>query len=145
MSRITIDYSKETQFSEAWIALAIMLTIFGFVFHQGNLMLVAVLLLTIVPIAWLWNRLALRGLEYERIFSEQRAFQGETLELTLRVSNRKLLPVGWLQVEDQFPLDVPLLDGELVASQSSSTVGHLVAAFSLRWYQRVSRRYKIQS
>lgn len=143
MSRITIDYSKETQFSEAWIALAIMLTIFGFVFRQGNLMLVAVLLLTIVPIAWLWNKLALRGLEYERIFSERRAFQGETLELTLRVSNRKLLPVGWLQVEDQFPLDVPLLDGELVASQSSSTVGHLVTAFSLRWYQRGSRRYKI--
>jgi len=143
LSRITIDYSKETQFSEAWIALAIMLTIFGFVFRQGNLMLVAVLLLTIVPIAWLWNKLALRGLEYERIFSERRAFQGETLELTLRVSNRKLLPVGWLQVEDQFPLDVPLLDGELVASQSSSTVGHLVTAFSLRWYQRGSRRYKI--
>ncbi len=143
MSHITIDYSKETQFNETWVALAILLTIFGFVFRQGNLMLVAVLLLTIVSVAWLWNKLVLRGLQYERIFSERRAFQGETLELTLRVSNRKLLPVGWLQVEDQFPLDVPLLDEELTTSQSSSTVGHLVTTFSLRWYQRVSRRYRI--
>jgi uncharacterized protein (DUF58 family) len=142
VSRITIDYSKETQFSEAWIALAVMLTIFGFIFGQKGLMLVAVLLLTIVPIAWLWNKLALRSLHYERVFSERRAFQGETLELTLRVSNRKLLPVGWLQIEDQFPLDVPLLDEELLTSQSSS-FGRLATAFSLRWYERVSRRYRL--
>jgi uncharacterized protein (DUF58 family) len=142
LSRITIDYDKETQFSEAWIALAVMLTIFGFVFRQRNLMLVAVLLLTIVPIAWLWNKLALSGLRYERIFSERRAFQGETLELTLRVSNWKLLPMGWLQIEDQFPLDVPLLGEELLTSQSSS-FGYLSTAFSLRWYERVSRRYRL--
>jgi uncharacterized protein (DUF58 family) len=142
LSPITIDYTKETQFSEAWIALAVMLTIFGLVFRQRNLMLVAVLLLTIVPIAWLWNKLALSGLCYERIFSERRAFQGETLEFTLRVSNWKLLPVGWLQIEDQFPLDVPLLGEELLASQSSS-FGHLSTAFSLRWYEGVSRRYRL--
>jgi uncharacterized protein (DUF58 family) len=140
LSRISIDYSKETQFSEAWIALVIMLTAFGLAFHQKGLMLVAVLLLTIVPIAWLWNKLALRGLHYERLFSERRAFLDETLELTLRVSNWKLLPVGWLQIEDQFPLDVPLLDEELLPSQSSS-FSQLVTTFSLRWYQRVSRRY----
>jgi len=142
LSHITIDYSKETQFSEAWIVLAVMLTVFGLVFRQKSLMLVAVLLLTIVPIAWLWNKLTLSGLRYERIFSERRAFSGETLELTLRVSNWKLLPVGWLQIEDQFPLDVPLLDEELITSQSPS-VGHLVTAFSLRWYERVARHYQI--
>jgi uncharacterized protein (DUF58 family) len=143
LTRITIDYSKETQFSEAWIALAIMLTLFGLVFRQKDLVLVAVLLLTIVPIAWLWNKLALRGLDYERIFSERRAFPDEILELTLRVSNWKLLPVGWLQIEDQFPLDVPLLNEELLVSQPSSSFGYLATAFSLRWYQRVSRRYRL--
>ena len=142
MSRITIDHSKETQFSEAWVALAIMLTLFGLVFRLKGLMTVAVLLLTIVPIAWLWNKYALRGLHYERLFSERRAFPDETLELTLRVSNWKLLPVGWLHIVDQFPLGVPLLDEELIASQSSN-VGQLVTAFSLRWYQRVSRRYRL--
>lgn len=142
MSRITIDYSKETQFSEAWIALAMMLTLVGLAFRQKGLMLVAVLLLTIVPIAWLWNKYALRGLHYERLFSERRAFPDETLELTVRVSNLKLLPVGWLHVVDRFPLDVPLLDEELIVSQSSN-VGQLVTAFSLRWYQRVSRRYRL--
>ena len=150
MSRITIDHSKETQFSEAWIALAIMLTLFGLVFRQKGLMLVAVLLLTIVPIAWLWNKYALRGLHYERLFSERRAFPDETLELTLRVSNLKLLPVGWLQIEDQFPLGVPLLDEELLSPHSpqswgarGASFGQLVTAFSLRWYQRVSRRYQL--
>ncbi|MBL7183438.1 MAG: DUF58 domain-containing protein [Anaerolineae bacterium] len=142
MSRITIDHSKETQFSEAWVALAIMLTVVGLVFRLKGLMTVAALLLTIVPIAWLWNKYTLRGLHYERLLSERRAFPDETLELTLRVSNWKLLPVGWLQIEDQFPLGVPLLDEELLTSQSSN-VGHLVTAFSLRWYQRVSRRYRL--
>ena len=120
MSRVTIDHSKETQFSEAWVALAIMLTLFGLAFRLKGLMTVAVLLLTIVPIAWLWNKYALHSLHYERLFSERRAFPDETLELTVRVSNWKLLPVGWLQIEDQFPLDVPLFDEELLPSQSSS-------------------------
>ena len=143
MSRVTIDHSKETQFSEAWVALAIMLTLFGLVFRLKGLMTVAVLLLTIVPIAWLWNKYALHGLHYERLFSERRAFPDETLELTLRVSNWKLLPVGWLQIEDQFPLDVPLLDEEEALTAQSSNVGQLITAFSLRWYQRVSRRYRL--
>jgi uncharacterized protein (DUF58 family) len=142
LSRITIDYTKETQFSEAWIVLAVMLTAAGFAFHQKSLMLVALLLLTIVPIAWLWNKLAFRGLDYERRFSERRAFPGETLELNLWVSNWKLLPVGWLQIEDQFPLDLPLLGEELLASPLLS-FGYLATAFSLRWYQRVSRRYRL--
>ncbi len=142
MSRITIDHSKETQFSEPWIALAIMLTLFGLVFRLKGLMTVAVLLLTIVPIAWLWNKYALHGLHYERLFSERRVFPGETLELTVRVSNLKLLPVGWLHIVDQFPLGVPLLDEELITSQSPN-VGQLATAFSLRWYQRVSRRYRL--
>ncbi len=142
MSRITIDRSKETQFSEAWIVLAIILTVSGLIFRQRGLILVAVLLLTIVPIAWLWNRYALRSLGYERLFSERRAFPDETVELTLRVSNQKLLPVGWLRIEDQFPLAVPLSNEELLPAQSSS-FGHLITAFSLRWYQRVSRRYQL--
>jgi len=150
LSRITIDHSKETQFSDAWVALAIMLTLFGLVFRLKGLMTVAVLLFTIVPIAWLWNKYALHGLHYERLFSERRAFPDETLELTLRVSNLKLLPVGWLQIEDQFPLGVPLLGEESLAPHSpqlwgarGANVGQLVTAFSLRWYQRVSRRYRL--
>jgi len=142
LSRITIDHSKETQFSEAWVALAIVLTLFGLAFRLKGLMLVAALLLTIVPIAWLWNKYALHGLHYERLFSERRAFPDETLELIVRVSNWKLLPVGWLHIVDQFPLDVPLLDEELITTQSSN-VGQLATAFSLRWYQRVSRRYRL--
>jgi uncharacterized protein (DUF58 family) len=39
-------------------------------------------------------------------------------------------------------LDVPLLGEELLTSQSSS-FGYLSTAFSLRWYERVSRRYRL--
>jgi uncharacterized protein (DUF58 family) len=129
-------------FNETWIALTLFITLLALVMGQGGLLLIAVLILTIVPLAWLWNEYSLHGVEYERLFSEQRAFLCETVELTIRVANRKLLPLGWLRVDDQFPLVLPLTSGKWTPS-SQPTVGYLSNLLSLRWYERVSRPYQV--
>jgi uncharacterized protein (DUF58 family) len=109
---------------------------------QGGLLLIAVLILTIAPLAWLWNEYSLYGVEYERLFSERRAFLGEAVDITLRVVNRKLLPLGWLRVDDQFPLALPLTKGEWTPSPQP-TVGCVSNLLSLRWYERTSRHYQV--
>jgi uncharacterized protein (DUF58 family) len=70
--------------------------------------------------AWLWAKLSLCGIEYERDFcdvdgkrgygAEIRAFLGETVIVTLRVRNRKVLPLSWLRTVDVFPSDLPVRD-----------------------------------
>jgi uncharacterized protein (DUF58 family) len=62
-------------------------------------------------LSWLWSYLALRSLHCERSLSETRFFPGENLEIRLRLVNRKLLPLAWVQVSDEAPsgfiLDAP--------------------------------------
>ncbi len=129
-------------FNDTWIALALFIIIIGLVAHQGGLLVIAALLLTVLPVAWLWNRYALSGVQYERTLSEKRAFIGETVELTVRIVNRKLLPLSWLHVEDDFPTAVQIDDNELETT-SQSERGYLCNLLAMRWYERVSRRYRL--
>ena len=80
---------------------------------------------------------------YERHFSQGRAFFGEEIELTVAVSNRKLLPLAWLEVEDDLPLDLPLVSGQLAVSHKVRR-GTLLNLFALRPYERVRRRYRLR-
>ncbi|NLE77170.1 MAG: DUF58 domain-containing protein, partial [Chloroflexi bacterium] len=139
--RRVIDRSKETQFSDAWVLLALVLTVAGYLSRQPGLVLIAVFLLIILPAAWLWNRLSLWRVTYRRQFSEQRAFVGETVTLTVRLENRKPLPISWLRVSDLIP-------EELVPQGATITPSHLplrntlLLLFTLRAFERVSQRYQ---
>ncbi len=130
-------------FTETWLILAIMVGVLGVIFSQGALLTLGVLLLTVLPTAWLWDRLALRAVTYERLFSEKRAFVGETIRLTLRVTNRKPLPLAWLRADDNFPEALPLVERQLAPSPVP-TRGTLSNLLALRWYERVSLEYQIQ-
>lgn len=67
------------------------------------------LLLSTAALSFVWSRLALRGVSCERTVSAVRAFPGETLQLQLRLTNRKVLPVPWISVCDRIPqgIEVP--------------------------------------
>jgi uncharacterized protein (DUF58 family) len=106
------------------------------------MMTVASLLLAVLPLAWLWNRHSTRRIEYGRTFSEHRAFAGETIDLSLRVTNRKLLPVPWLKVQDEFPARLNVVDGT-IESTVDPTINHLASVLSLRWYERVTWHYRV--
>jgi len=130
-------------FNRYWIYLALFLIPAAFVLHVRALLVISALLLTIIPVAWLWNRLSLRQLDYQRSFGERRAFPGEIVDVTLRVSNHKLLPLGWLLVEDQWPPALPPEEGHLFLSPGGQ-VGYCLNAFSIRWFERINRRYRVR-
>ena len=62
------------------------------------------LVLSATALSKLWSQLSLKGVSCQRIVSEHRVFPGEYVELKLRVVNRKLLPLPWLQLDDEIPL-----------------------------------------
>jgi uncharacterized protein (DUF58 family) len=68
----------------------------AFIYHVFYV-LVAVALLT-----RLWTRQTARRIDLERVF-EERALHGETVRITLRLTNRGLLPVPWLRLHDRLP------------------------------------------
>lgn len=133
-----------TLFNDAWIALALLCILIGVLSKQVGLSLLGVLLLTVLPIARLWNHLSLHRVLYARRLDPRRAFIGETVDLTLTVENRKLLPLGWLIVEDEWPEELHLIEKE--QDLHPLTPGRMILqnSLSLRWYERVRLHYKIQ-
>lgn len=129
-------------FNDAWIALALVFGLLGVLFRQDALVIMSIVLLTVIGVAWLWNRYALHGVAYRRELSERRAFVGEEVVLTIRVTNGKRLPVAWLKAEDELPVAVPLI-GDRLAPSHKETVGYLVNLYSLRWRERVTRRFRL--
>ncbi|MBN1937145.1 MAG: DUF58 domain-containing protein [Anaerolineae bacterium] len=133
-----------TLFNDAWIALALLCILIGALSRQVGLALLGLLLLTVLPVARLWNHFALRRVLYARQLEPRRAFIGEMVDLTLTVENRKLLPLGWLVVEDEWPEDLHLAEKQQDLHPLTPGRQILKNSFSLRWYERVRLHYKIQ-
>lgn len=134
---------QEAMFSDVWFWLAGLFILLGLLLKGEGLIALAACLLTVLPVAWLWNHWSLQGLEYRRYLDRQRVFPGETVEITLEVINRKPLPLSWLRFQDEFPLSVAPVDAPLSPSASSETTGYLRTAFSIRWYERVRRSFSL--
>ncbi len=141
-SHRVVDIYKDTQFTDAWIVLAVVLVIAGTVLDNRFLTAAAVVILLAAGIAWLWAHFSLHGVTYERRFGEQRAFLGEKVTLTLEVGNAKLLPLSWLTVRDLFPAELPVAGTDLEINRSTN-----LAEYTTFWmvgpFQRISRTYEI--
>jgi len=99
------------------------------------------LVLATVGLSKLWSRLSLVSVSCQRLLSEQRVFPGEYIELKLWLDNRKLLPLPWIQMDDEIPLklssDIPLVAG------NGPGVGLLSKSAALLWYTRVSWKERL--
>jgi uncharacterized protein (DUF58 family) len=137
-----VDLSKDTQFTDAWIILAVFITIAGLLLGNRFLLAGAGALLIAPMLAAAWNGLALFGVEYTRKFSETRAFLGETVELTLEARNRKFLPVTWLHVIDVFPATLPV-EGYEVRTNATTNQGEFVSFWNLGIFGRLTRHFMV--
>ena len=135
--------NRRRMFNELWIVLATILTVVGIALRQASLLIAPLLFLAIYGVAYLWRRSTYRGVSYRRHFSPQRAFAGETIELTVELENRKALPLSWLCLTDVLPEGVTLLD-DGKGSTDEITPNALYDVFALRWYERLRQRYRIQ-
>ena len=128
---------------EGWYVLTGLLLLAGLLMASLPLFALALALGLVALISRLWGHYCLAGVEYRRRFSQSRAFFGEEIELTVEVANRKLLPLAWLEVEDELPAELALLQGRVTTSHKPLRV-LLINLFALRWYERVRRRYRLR-
>ncbi|MFH1031689.1 MAG: DUF58 domain-containing protein [Chloroflexota bacterium] len=127
------------------IGLLIMLAVLIVAAWFGQIIIVILtgLLLAAAGIARLWSRLSLVGVKCERSITESRLFPGEFTELKLRVVNRKLLPLPWLQVDDEIP--VGLTSNVLLRPGKRAGYNSLSNTASLLWYTGINWRYRLQA
>ena len=128
---------------EIWVVLVALMVLAGLLSGQSVLLILALLVLLAEGVSRLWSRWALTKVEYRRMLSARRAFIGETVELTIEVTNRKPLPLTWLHVRDEVPLSL-VVSSEAVRASPNPMVNYLSKETSLSWYQRVSWRYSLK-
>lgn len=133
-------YRPERGGKAIWIGLAGLLLL-GLLLRSGLLLIVFGLMGLTVLLASLWGKYALERIDYKRTLERSRCFPGENLELRVEVTNRKVLPVTYLTVDDTIPLELE------VAARKLSFVrigkGALRLLFGLAWYQKVVRHYRV--
>jgi uncharacterized protein (DUF58 family) len=107
------------------------------------LLLIDVIVFFIAFTSWLWGRYCLAGVSYSRRFETTRLLLGEETEFWIELINAKPLPLPWLKAEDEFPQDLPILVTE-TGPTSRPRRRLLTNVYSLRWYERVRRRYRLR-
>jgi len=94
----------------------------------------------------IYRRRGLKKLTYSRSYYPNRVFEGETVTMTERISNAKLLPMPWVRVESILSPNLryvaPHKGGEENTKEEKNTVyGEHNAIFSIAPYSSVVRRY----
>src|SRR6266702_5557493 len=84
-----------------WYVLAVALLILSALTRQPIAFLAALFAFVIGIVPELWYRFALRNLVIRQWVSQKRAFFGEAVMLSISVENQKLLPLPWLEAEDE--------------------------------------------
>ncbi len=126
-----------------WLLIAVLLFIASVILHQVPLFLVSLLFFLAGGAARLWNRYCLARVDYRRHLSTNRVFFGEEVQLEVEVTNRKPLPLPWLQIDDEVPSEVMFLKGKTSPSPRA-TRPLLSNLLPLNWYHKVKRRYLIR-
>lgn len=100
-------------------------------------------LLALILFARGWSRLALVRLAYSRRLAVVRAFPGDRVECTVRLDNRKLLPLVWVNVADRVPAAIAP-EADALPPGITLAAGHLSVDTSLLWYQQATWRYPLE-
>lgn len=110
-------------------------------FQETVIAILLSVVLAAAGLSKLWSRLSLRNVECERYLSEKRVFPGEQINLRLKLLNRKILPLPWVQVEDEIPS--ALTKNIPYAAESYPGYSSLSIATSLLWYTSIAWNYKL--
>jgi uncharacterized protein (DUF58 family) len=126
-----------------WIYIAALLVLIGIVIREPAPTAIGGLILLTGGLSRLWSRAALARVEYDRSLPVKRAFVGESIEILFTLSNRKPLPVPWLEVRDQVPEKAPPEDEPGRPGGGPETL-LLNRSTSLAWYERVRWRHRFR-
>ncbi len=99
------------------------------------------LLVATAGFSGLWTRISLTRVDCERFLVQNRAFPGEHLELKLQLVNRKLLPLPWIQIDNEIPNEMAR---DLVVESGNRTgFGFLRCVAALLWYSKATWKYRL--
>ncbi len=129
--------------SKAWWGVIALVALVSVLLRHDLLFLMSLFMALVGLASHLWTRYCLAGVSYRRRFGSTRLFFGEETDLYVEIVNAKPLPLAWLRAEDEFPADLEIVPGRVHYSHLPRR-RLLVNLLSLRWYERVTRHYRLR-
>lgn len=127
-----------------WAPATVVVVLLGVASGEIIVSLVAATVLVAGWAAWTWARYALHRLHSQVEISQTHAFVGENLNLTLKLENRKIIPLSGLQVRINLPeILEPSNQPFSKLHESEAQEGVVVRSTSLRWYERLIWNFEI--
>ena len=128
---------------DIWVLMFVLLIIIGIFSGQALVIGLGVMGLLVALVSWLWNRLSLEDVHYEREIEQTRVFRGEETKLTISLTNRKPVPLGKLDLEDEYPEEVEIIGAEVTPSSNPKSMIMRLHT-SISWYERIRWEYTIK-
>jgi uncharacterized repeat protein (TIGR01451 family) len=115
----------------------------GVIVGSAWLVTMGALIAGVGAVSAVWVRLALKAVGYERALSAPRVFAGDTVTLTTRLRNDKLLPLAWLRLNDSVPDGLTFV-GRTLGASSRPYRRSLYRVAALRPYDRLTWRDEVE-
>ena len=128
--------------NDLWILISAIVILVGLLTSQGLLIVVGSLVIIVWLLTKLWGRHAFEDVSHSRTISQGRAFIGDVVEYTVTLTNEKILPLIWVDIQDIFPVGLDLPGTSLRSSASDTAKEHRITT-SLLPYQKVSWKYDL--
>ena len=140
---VTHGAERSVIFNRVWLYAAVFLILLGMILRERALSLLGLLTLITAGGALLWARYALRRVVYAREVLAERVFPGEQVAMRVRVENNKFLPLAWIDIEDQIPDNLRIVERETMPSGIPG-MDVLRITTAMRWHERVSWTFHVE-
>lgn len=123
--------------SNYWRSIAAFALFIGLIANSGALLGIGAFVLLAGVLGSLWSKHAFDRVSFKRTALANRAFPGETVEITATITNDKMLPLPWFEVRDLVPENSLLGEQHTTISTSPGYVT-LIRSTRLGPYQRIN-------
>jgi uncharacterized protein (DUF58 family) len=105
------------------------------------IVVIAGLMVSTAGLTRFWGYLALKNLRGECPASDLRVFPGDSVELKLRLVNRKILPLPWAEISKEIPAG--FLSNEKAGESDQAGFEKIVRSSPMLWYSAMSWKFKL--
>ncbi|WP_026477179.1 DUF58 domain-containing protein [Alkaliphilus transvaalensis] len=91
-----------------------------------------------------WEAIAYYQLKVKRRLENNKAFPNEQLEMITEITNKKILPLTWVEIETTIPEELTIRGEHItIEKEGAATFYKHFTIFSLLMYQRIKRKHTI--
>lgn len=111
--------------------------------HSSALVFASLAATALAALVVTTRRRVFAAFTFERTLSRRAVSWGSELEVTMSLTNAKLLPLVWMHVRDEWPGGLEPLGFALGPVNHRGTRA-FIQTVSVRWYERLGRHYRVR-